>query len=206
LSPLRSTSHVAAGTCRARPWRLNETEETMRKALIPAFLLVLGAVVLGSTAFREQLANAMPPGPPPQNVVVANTSTNPVPVQQQGTAAVNVANVPSVHVAGTVTTTSADATTILYEGDLCGTASQFAGPIDTAGSGSIRVGVLAVTSLGSDQVTVQTYDTASYFFHIADLTIPQQGEADGVYKTPATKIALTCTGPAELHAVVYGRP
>lgn len=71
----------------------------MRKALIPAFLLVLGAVVLGSTLFREQLAQAATPF---TNVVVGNTSTNPVPVQQQGTASVNVTNstVP-VHEQGT---------------------------------------------------------------------------------------------------------
>jgi hypothetical protein len=59
----------------------------MRKALIPAFLLVLGAVVLGSTVFREQLVNAATT--PFQNVVVTNTPTNPVPVQQQGTSTVS---------------------------------------------------------------------------------------------------------------------
>jgi hypothetical protein len=57
----------------------------MRKALIPAFLLVLGAVVLGATVFSSQLASATPPPPPPHPVVVQNTSTNPVPVQQVGT-------------------------------------------------------------------------------------------------------------------------
>ena len=30
----------------------------MRKALIPAFLLVVTAIVLGSTVFREQIVNA----------------------------------------------------------------------------------------------------------------------------------------------------
>jgi hypothetical protein len=60
----------------------------MRKALIPAFLLVLGAVVLGSTAFREQLVNAATT--PFQNVVVTNTPTNPVPVQQVGASTTSV--------------------------------------------------------------------------------------------------------------------
>jgi hypothetical protein len=60
----------------------------MRKPLIPAFLLVLGAVVLGSTVFREQLVNAATT--PFQNVVVTNTSTNPVPVQQVGTSTTSV--------------------------------------------------------------------------------------------------------------------
>jgi hypothetical protein len=60
----------------------------MRKALIPAFLLVLGAVILGSTVFREQLVHAATT--PFQQVVVQNTSTNPVPVQQVGTSTTNV--------------------------------------------------------------------------------------------------------------------
>lgn len=60
----------------------------MRKALIPAFLLVLVAVVLGSTVFREQVVNAATT--PFQNVVVTNTSTNPVPVQQVGTSTTKV--------------------------------------------------------------------------------------------------------------------
>jgi hypothetical protein len=60
----------------------------MRKALIPAFLLVLVAVVLGSTVFREQVVNAATT--PFQNVIVTNTSTNPIPVQQVGTSTTSV--------------------------------------------------------------------------------------------------------------------
>ena len=60
----------------------------MRKALIPAFLLVVTAIVLGSTVFREQVVNAATT--PFQNVVVTNTSTNPVPVKQVGTSTTTV--------------------------------------------------------------------------------------------------------------------
>jgi len=60
----------------------------VRKALIPALLLVLGAVVLGSTVFREQIARAA--ATPFQNVVVTNTNTNPVQVQQVGTSTTSV--------------------------------------------------------------------------------------------------------------------
>jgi hypothetical protein len=60
----------------------------MRKALIPAFLLVLVAVVLGSTVFRDQVVKAATT--PFQNVVVQNTNTNPIPVQQIGTSATSV--------------------------------------------------------------------------------------------------------------------
>jgi hypothetical protein len=57
--------------------------EAMRRSLIPAFLLVLGAVMLGSTVFREQVVDAATN--PFQNVVVTNTATNPVQVEQVGT-------------------------------------------------------------------------------------------------------------------------
>src|SRR5512146_2031297 len=60
----------------------------MRKALIPAFLLVVAAIVLGSTVFREQIAHAATT--PFQNVVVQNTTTNPIPVQQVGTSTTSV--------------------------------------------------------------------------------------------------------------------
>jgi hypothetical protein len=60
----------------------------MRKALIPASLLVVAAIVLGSTVFREQIARATTT--PFQQVLVQNTSTNPVPVTQVGTSTTSV--------------------------------------------------------------------------------------------------------------------
>ena len=60
----------------------------MRKALIPAVLLVVVAIVLGSTVFREQVVSAATT--PFQNVVVTNTNTNPIPVQQVGTSTTSV--------------------------------------------------------------------------------------------------------------------
>jgi hypothetical protein len=56
--------------------------------LIPAFLLVAMALVLGSTVFREQVVSAATT--PFQNVVVQNTNTNPIPVQQVGTSTTSV--------------------------------------------------------------------------------------------------------------------
>lgn len=60
----------------------------MRKPLISAFLLVVTAIVLGSTVFREQIVSAATT--PFQNVVVTNTPTNPVQVQQVGTSTTSV--------------------------------------------------------------------------------------------------------------------
>ena len=61
----------------------------MRKKLIPALLLVVAAIALGSTVFREQIARAAT-STPFQQVLVQNTSTNPVPVQQVGTSTTSV--------------------------------------------------------------------------------------------------------------------
>jgi len=61
----------------------------MRKKLIPVLLLVVAAIVLGSTVFREQIARAAT-STPFQQVLVQNTSTNPVPVQQVGTSTTSV--------------------------------------------------------------------------------------------------------------------
>src|SRR5215475_3050884 len=60
----------------------------MRKAVIPAFLLVVAAIVLGSTLFREQIVSAATT--PFENVVVTNTNTNPIPVKQVGTSTTSV--------------------------------------------------------------------------------------------------------------------
>jgi hypothetical protein len=49
-------------------------------------LLVVVGVVLGATVFREQIVHAATPF---QNVVITNTATNPIPVQQAGTSAVS---------------------------------------------------------------------------------------------------------------------
>jgi hypothetical protein len=83
----------------------------MRKAVIPAFLLVLGSVVVGATVLREPIANAASPF---TNVIIGNTSTNPVPVSEQnidasgnvrvheqGTAAVHEQGTAAVHEQGT---------------------------------------------------------------------------------------------------------
>jgi hypothetical protein len=81
----------------------------MKKAIIPAFLLVLGSTVLGATVLQERLAWAAPPLP---SVFVANDAASPVPareqnvdadgnikVHEQGTSRVRVEGVPSVKLA-----------------------------------------------------------------------------------------------------------
>jgi hypothetical protein len=78
----------------------------MRKALIPAFLLVVTAIVLGSTVFREQVVNAATT--PFQNVVVQNTSTNPIPVKQVGTSTTTVTG--TVGIDSTQNTVNLDST------------------------------------------------------------------------------------------------
>ena len=113
----------------------------MRKALIPAFLLVVTAIVLGSTVFREQVVNAATT--PFQNVVVQNTSTNPIPVTQVGTSTTSVSGTvgidPSKNTvkldsnANTVNLDSTDATNLAnVEGDLGNLKFDSSGNLETA--------------------------------------------------------------------------
>jgi hypothetical protein len=51
----------------------------MRKALMPAFLLLLGSALLGATVLHEPLAHAA------QAIFISNDASNPVPVQEQST-------------------------------------------------------------------------------------------------------------------------
>jgi hypothetical protein len=82
----------------------------MRRALLPAFLLLLGSAVLGATVFHEPIASA---AGSVTSVLVSNSKTSPIPVQEQnldganirvheeGTASVAVTNT-SLPVEGTV--------------------------------------------------------------------------------------------------------
>jgi hypothetical protein len=82
----------------------------MRKTAAVAAALVVASLVLGATVLREPIAKAASPF---QNVIIANTSTNPVPVAEQnldganirvheeGTAAVHEQGTAAVHEQGT---------------------------------------------------------------------------------------------------------
>src|SRR4051794_17452147 len=90
----------------------------MHKTLISAFLLVLGSVILGATVLREPIAHAASPF---TNVIVGNTSSNPVPVQQEGIADVKVTNdaLPvrgDVGITGTPAVKSGDVATVIAQG------------------------------------------------------------------------------------------
>jgi hypothetical protein len=65
----------------------------VRKALVSAILLLVLSFVLGATVFREQVANAARAAGA-LNVFVGNDDAHPVPVHEQGTAAVHVDNFP----------------------------------------------------------------------------------------------------------------
>jgi hypothetical protein len=74
----------------------------MRRALIPAFLLLLGSVVLGATVFREDVARATGLDAGPQVTIVSPLDANGnVKVHEEGTASVSVTNTPNVNVANT---------------------------------------------------------------------------------------------------------
>ena len=67
----------------------------MRRPMLAAVCLVVLAVALGATVFREDVAGAAGN----LSVLVLNDSAHPVPVHEQGTAQVNVANTTPLPVA-----------------------------------------------------------------------------------------------------------
>jgi hypothetical protein len=73
----------------------------MHKTLIPAFLLVLGSVILGATVLREPIAHAASPF---TNVIIGNTNSNPVPVSGE------------VGITGTPAVKSGDVATVIAQG------------------------------------------------------------------------------------------
>jgi len=67
----------------------------MRRALIPAFLLLLGSIVLGATVFREDVARATGLASAPVSIVSPLDANGNVKVRDQGTANVDVTNFPT---------------------------------------------------------------------------------------------------------------
>jgi hypothetical protein len=108
----------------------------MRKPLIAAFLLLVVAMVLGSTVFREQIVHAATT--PFQQVVVQNTSTNPVPVQQIGTSTTSVSGTVGIDPgANTVNLDSTDAANLAkVENDLGNLQFDSSGKLETTAQAS----------------------------------------------------------------------
>ena len=138
----------------------------MRKALIPAFLLVVAAIVLGSTLFREQVVDAATT--PFQNVVVQNTTTNPIPVQQVGTSTTSVTGTVGLDPghntvkldsnANTVNLDSSDATNLAnVESDLSNLKFDGSGNLETAAQ-TASPGAVTEKCLDSGFFSVRSVD------------------------------------------------
>jgi hypothetical protein len=156
----------------------------MRKRLIAAFLLVAAAVVLGSTVFREQIVSAATT--PFQNVVVQNTSTDPIPVQQIGTSTTSVSGTVGIDpskntvkldsVANTVNLDSTDATNLAnVESDLGNLKFDSTGNLETSAQ-----------TASPSAVTEQCMDEGV----VSDWSLSNAGEhtlcTDDVYATSIT--------------------
>ena len=156
----------------------------MRKALIPAFLLVVAAIVLGSTLFREQIVSAATT--PFQNVVVQNTSTNAIPVTQVGTSTTSVTGTVGIDpskntvkldsAANTVNLDSTDATNLAnVESDLGNLKFDSSGNLETSAQ-----------TASPSAVTEQCMDEGV----VSDWSLSNAGEhtlcTDDVYATSIT--------------------
>jgi hypothetical protein len=90
----------------------------MRKALIAAFLLLLGSMVLGATVLRESLAKAASPF---SSVIIGNGASDPVPVRDQnvdadGNVRVHEQGTATVSISGTPSVRSGDQTQVIAAG------------------------------------------------------------------------------------------
>jgi hypothetical protein len=135
----------------------------MRKYAITGGLLVL---VLGLAYGGLDLAGATgPPSIVTGQVTVANTAANPVPVQQQGTATVTVANdtVP-VHEQGTANVVSADTTKVLLNEQVpsTGGGEVFTDTLDVSSAKEVAVFVRALTCTASLSVQTGVFSTGAY--------------------------------------------
>jgi hypothetical protein len=171
----------------------------MRKALIPAFLLILAALVLSVTVFGEPIAGASIPF---SNVIIGNTTTNPVPIDVQNTDAngnikvheqgtvqvggsVSVSNFPGTQpVSGTVNVgnfpadfPAAPKTVIISTGSgpvgLAG--AVIVPPVDTSAYRELTLYLTVLTTgLGTTTCTFYTFPTAfpeNNFFPVDSITV-----------------------------------
>jgi hypothetical protein len=196
----------------------------MRRALLPAFLLVLGAVILGATVLREPIARAASPF---TNVLVGNTASNPVPVtvqntdtngdvkvheqgtadvnvtnttvpvQQQGTADVNVTNTTlPVHEQGTVQVTAGSTT----DGGGSASGTPHAGSYITFNP-SITASAISVhfDSTISDIIFGSDQGGVDLVKTAAEFLGPARGGTDNLnfaFSTPITFNEFICEGTA----------
>jgi hypothetical protein len=144
----------------------------MRKALIPAVMLVVTAIVLGSTVFREQIVSAATT--PFQNVVVTNTPTNPVQVHQVGTATTSVSG--TVGIDPTQNTVGLDSNANTVKLDSNGNTVN----LDSTDSGHLAniendLGNLKFDSSGNLETTAQTASPGA----VTDVCLPDNSDLGG---------------------------
>jgi hypothetical protein len=188
----------------------------MRRALLPAFLLLLGSVVLGATVFHEPVANA---AQQVVNAFVTNDAAHPVPVQEQradangnikvheqGTANVNVAN-------SVVPVEDQSSTSLLFQGVMTpiNMGGQFQ-RIDVRGFSKVRIFTRIVDAdrnqcqTGADAIRVQVPEGSDTLdLDAFDLDCVGTG-VTRLYEVPGRTLQLAVTGFATHHVIVFGRP
>jgi hypothetical protein len=177
-----------------------------KRALIGALLLIGVGVVLGATVFRADIAQATGLA---QAVTVANTTNNPVPVQQQGTASVNVTNtsVPvheqgtaNVNVTGTASVEAADETQALLTANPSG--NPWERSIDVSAYRQIRINA-AINCAQNGSANVLVYSVGSTLMNIDSFTVGCV-DTTRTYEVPGTTLLIRWYG-GQGFLDVYGR-
>lgn len=144
----------------------------MRKRLTVALLIVVVAIVLGSTVFRDQVVSAATT--PFQNVVVTNTNTNPVPVTQVGTSTTSVTGTVGIDPNKNIVGLDSNANTVKLDSN--GNTVN----LDSADSGHLAniendLGDLKFDSSGNLKTTAQTTSPGA----VTDVCLPDNSGLGG---------------------------
>jgi hypothetical protein len=176
----------------------------MRRAIIPAFLLVLGSVVLGGTVLRAPIASAAQSVG--STIVGPLDSNGNVAVHEQGTANVNVANAPTVKLG--------DSTQVAFEKDM---SENEQATVNVGAYREIRVVAHCSNNdpFGTDQhvfIQVSSANPDPLTWPFLDI-VPVRCSAGNsdlntgtrTYEIPGQRILLTSTANS-MHVIVLGRP
>ena len=158
-----------------------------REATLGALLLITVGIILGATVFRSDIAQATGLA---QSVTVTNTAINPVPVQQQGTASVNVTNTSlAVHNQAT--------TQLLVSGELSSGASTLASNLDVSSYREIRLapGFVACAPSGGEIFLILEATEGAQNYTVDDINVcagPDAALHNLVYDVPGRTLTIRC--------------
>ncbi len=155
----------------------------MRRAIIPALLLVLVSVVLGATVFREQVAHAA------ATLLVREQNTDAngnIKIHEQGTANVNVSSLPAVR----AETATSFATFTLSAGPFESAFHSIGNTLNTS-----LIGISRVQGSSVDHAALARYDNGGS--EVFEFDVPSAGAVIPLPQPlPIDRVGIVCEASA----------